>query len=268
MSALSLALDTPALAAHYERASVDRQFSAGKMLIERLEIRSGEHVLDVGCGTGLLAEHVASLVGPSGSVVAVDPLPLRIEIAKRKAKSNLMFAVDDAYGLETFADASFDIVYLNAVFHWFPEKLAPLRSFHRLLKPGGWLGVSTGSKEHPNRIHDIKSEVLARAPYRDHVAPEAGGTHRVSAEELKALFTQTGFALESIELVSHVTHHATAEAAIEHAEASSFGNYLGHLPAQLRERARREILEAVDELRTAQGIPQAGKRIIAVAVKE
>lgn len=53
-------------------------------------------MLDVGSGTGLLAEHVAGIVGPSGQVEAVDPLPLRIEIAKRKLRLRSQF--DRAWG--------------------------------------------------------------------------------------------------------------------------------------------------------------------------
>ena len=72
-ASLSLSLDTPELARYYEAVSVDRQFEVGKVLIERLAVRSGERVFDIGCGTGLLAEHVAQLVGANGQVLAVDP---------------------------------------------------------------------------------------------------------------------------------------------------------------------------------------------------
>jgi len=267
MSALSLALDTPDLAEHYERASFDRQFKAGKTLIERLGVRSGDRVLDVGSGTGLLAEHVAQLVGPSGFVNAVDPLPLRIEIAKRKAKSNLHFSVDDAYKLDTFPSDSFDVVYLNAVFHWFPEKLAPLRNFLRVLKPGGKLGLSTGSKDQPNRIHEIQQKVLSRAPFNEYSKPAQGLPHRVSADEIRGLFEQAGFAVGSITVEPHETFHANAEAAIQHSQASSFGNLIGHLPEELRDRARREIVEELEAFRTPQGIRQAGARIFAIAIK-
>ena len=87
MSALSLNLDTPDVARHYEQVSFDRQFKAGQFLVERLRIGPGEHVLDVGSGTGLLAEHVASIVGSRGSVSGIDPLPLRIEIIRELERS-------------------------------------------------------------------------------------------------------------------------------------------------------------------------------------
>jgi len=84
MSALSLTLDTPTLAEFYESVSQDRQFKAGQFLLEKLRIRPGQAVLDIGAGTGLLAAYAGTLVGGAGSVVGIDPLPLRIEIAKRK----------------------------------------------------------------------------------------------------------------------------------------------------------------------------------------
>ncbi|HVZ37410.1 MAG TPA: methyltransferase domain-containing protein, partial [Polyangiaceae bacterium] len=103
MSHLSLALDTPDLADHYERVSVDRQFRAGQLLIEKLQIPAGARVLDVGSGTGILAQYVADRVGPSGSVHGIDPLPLRVEIAQRKARPRLTFAVGDANDLSHLA---------------------------------------------------------------------------------------------------------------------------------------------------------------------
>src|ERR1041384_7289871 len=164
MMTLSLVLDTPALAQHYEQVSLDRQFAHGKKLVEKLGLAAGERALDVGPGTGLLAEHVARIVGPSGSVLGIDPLPLRIEIAQRKARANLSFAVGNAEALDAIADRSFDVVYLNAVFHWLPEKLTPLRHFYRVLKPGGRLGITTGSREHPNTIQVVRQRVLSRDP--------------------------------------------------------------------------------------------------------
>src|SRR5450755_122556 len=241
MTALSLALDTPDLARHYEKVSADRQFKAGRTLIEKLGVEAGQHVLDVGSGTGLLAQYVADLVGPSGSVVAIDPLRLRIEIAKWKARPNLSFKVGDAYDLSALKDESFDVVYLNAVFHWLPEKTGPVREFFRVLKPGGKLGLSTGSKDHPSRIQLIRRKVLARAPYAQFPEAAAGAALRVTATELRELLTQAGFGVEQLDVPPNTNHHESAEAALAFSEASSFGNFLGHLPDALRASARAEL---------------------------
>src|ERR1700738_4440396 len=83
----SLTEDNDELARDYDRVSVDRQLQSGKMLVRDLAPRAGERVLDVGCGTGLLAQHIADLVGPTGHVLGVDPLPLRIELAQARPLS-------------------------------------------------------------------------------------------------------------------------------------------------------------------------------------
>src|SRR5438309_1401282 len=83
----TLTRDTPELAATYEEVGI-RQFEHGKQLVSALNISSGERVLDIGAGTGRLAAYVAKIVGPSGFVVGIDPLPLRIEIAQSKAIGN------------------------------------------------------------------------------------------------------------------------------------------------------------------------------------
>ncbi|MGE0824332.1 MAG: class I SAM-dependent methyltransferase [Candidatus Binatia bacterium] len=267
MATVSLTLDTQELAHHYEQVSAAHQFKAGQILIAELGIAPGEQVLDVGSGTGLLAEYVAGLVGPTGSVVGIDPLPLRIALAQQKARSNLSFQVGTAGDLHHFPEASFDAVYLNAVLHWLPDKLGALREIYRVLKKGGRLGISTGSKDHSNQLQAIKEGVLAREPYSRYVEASGGVAQRVSASELESLLGQAGFTVQKMEVRSHVRYHPTPEAAIEFAEASSFGNFLGHLPAELRTAAREEIIRELEQYRTPEGIRRDGARIITVALK-
>jgi arsenite methyltransferase len=267
MSGLSLGLDTPALASHYEQVSRDRQFKAGQVLIQKLGVVPGQRVLDVGCGTGLLAEYVAGLAGERGSVVGIDPLGYRVEIARAKQKRNLTFAVGDAYDLSRFPSDGFDVVYLNAVFHWLPEKSEPLRNFYRVLVPGGRLGISTGSKDHVNPLQEIRARVLSRDPYRNYPEASAGFADRVGRDELAGLLAQVGFERVSVEVVPHVQQQPSPEAAIEFAQASSFGNFLNHLPRELRRPAQHEITTELSKIATPDGIRLASARLIATASK-
>ncbi|HTR84277.1 MAG TPA: methyltransferase domain-containing protein [Reyranella sp.] len=264
----SLSLDDNELARDYDRISSTRQFEAGKRLIEDIKLRMGERVLDVGCGTGLLAEYIADIVGPSGYVLGIDPLPLRIELAAAKARANLAFKVGDAYDLEGLPDASFDVIVLNAVFHWLPQKTGPLLAFARLLRPGGRIGISTALKGHRTRLQEIVASVLAEPQFARYPRPRESLTFRVDGEELRALFETTGFAATQIEMRENEQRFPSAEAAIRFSEASSFGNFLGHLPDDLKFRARSIIRQRLTAITTADGILQHGRRLVAVAVRK
>jgi arsenite methyltransferase len=279
MSGVSLSLDTEDLAQRYERISAQRQFRLGQELLRELKLAPGETVLDIGCGTGMLAEYAANLVGPAGSVTGIDPLPLRVEIAERRSAANLRFSVGNAYDLGEVAADSFDVAYMNAVFHWLPEKSAPLRAIVRVLKSGGRLGITTVSPERRSWLHVIRDQVLARTPYDKFPEAQNSPSYRVSGDELEQLLLANGFAIAKLETRVSVRDAAaraqwTPETALDFAEASSFGNFLGHLPPELQASAREEIKRELEQLRARRrpdSVPRETTprpaRIVAVATK-
>ena len=148
---VSLERDTPELARNYEQAGIV-QFHHGKFLIGPLALKAGEHVLDIGTGTGRLAEFVAGLVGSQGRVIGIDPLESRIDIARLRQSKTLTFETGHAEDLSRFGDGQFDAVYLNSVFHWIAEKDRALREIHRVLKPGGRIGTECSGSHQTARV--------------------------------------------------------------------------------------------------------------------
>ncbi len=133
----SHAHDSPALAATYDRVS-DVQLESGQDLVQALQLAPGERLLDVGCGTGRLAEWIAGRTGLE--VAGIDPLPERIALARERAPA-LRFEVGRAEDLGAFADASFDAVCMSAVLHWVAEKARALAEVRWVPRPGRRLGV-------------------------------------------------------------------------------------------------------------------------------
>ena len=144
------------------------------------QLRLGEQVLDVGCGTGTLAMEVARRVGRAGHVVGIDPSTEQIAHARSKAtRRNL--PIDFQIGVIeqiAFPDQTFDVVFSTLMMHHLPAPLKRqgLAEIARVLKPGGRLVIADFKR---------KKERQDRAA-RFH----AGGS---STQDLAALIKDAGF---------------------------------------------------------------------------
>lgn len=216
--------DTPELATTYDRIAV-HQFQSGKQLISDLNISSGERVLDIGAGTGRLAAYVAKLVAPSGHVVGIDPLALRIKIAQSKAVDNFEARVGQDEDLSEFADASFDVVYMNSVFHWVEDKPRAMAEIFRVLKPNGRLGLNCQDTAHPHEAFDfIRCAFTEAGMELGHLIEHRSVS--LPDHELEALVTGAGFAAYECELRSFVDLYRDIDALLAWMSSSSFGNSL------------------------------------------
>jgi SAM-dependent methyltransferase len=110
-------------------------------LAEAADLEPGERVLDVACGTGVLACEAALRVGPDGHVAGLDRNAGMLEIARRKELS-----IDWHEGLAEalpFSDAAFDAVLCQFGLMFFEDRAKALAEMWRVLQPGGRLAVAT-----------------------------------------------------------------------------------------------------------------------------
>ncbi len=137
----------------------------------------------------------------------------------------------------------------------------------RVMCSGGRLGLSTGLAGESNRLQEIKTQILSREPYNRYLEGLEGRPYRISAEELQELLVRSEFEIRKLEKRLHVQEFRGAEAAIAFAEASSFGNFLGHLPDELRGQARAALVRELEREVPAAGIRRERTRILAIAAK-
>jgi SAM-dependent methyltransferase len=213
--------DTPELASTYDKTSL-HQFEHGKQLISALNIVSGERVLDVGAGTGRLAAYVATIVGSSGWVVCMDPLPLRVEIAQSKGAANFEVRLGRAEDLSQFTDATFDVAYLNSVFHWVQDKPRAIAEIFRVLKAGGRLGLTCPDATRPHEVFQFIHRALADAGSEDCSIAHLG----LTCHEIERVVTGAGFVAYESQLRTFVNHYPDVDTLMASLRSASFGNFL------------------------------------------
>jgi trans-aconitate methyltransferase len=109
-------------------------------VLELLDAKSGERILDLGCGTG----HLTARIAKTGAhIVGIDRSPEMIRQAKEKYPS-LRFEVMDAR--EIALEGTFDAVFSNATLHWIKEPERVMGGIKRILRPGGRFVAEFGGK--------------------------------------------------------------------------------------------------------------------------
>ena len=256
--------DNELLAEKYDKVS-KYQYINGLALVEKLNISSEHNVLDVGCGTGRLT---LKLAGKVNHITGIDPSIQRIEVARRKLTKmnpgNVTFELGSSDDIGLYGEDVFDVVYLNAVFHWINNKEEALNNIYRVLKPGGKVGICTGDKDHPFTVKIVANEVLRKAGIIDEGADFSAPVNTV---ELDSLLKKSGFRVIKIKLKRDPWYFETPAKCLEYVEASSFGNFLGNTPASVREGIQTEIMAELKKYQTPKGIKSVYYDLFALAEK-
>ncbi len=116
-------------------------------VLDAAELAPGMTVADIGSGDGLVAFRAIERIGPSLNVILTDisvPLLRHAEMlaTERGVHDQCTFLHCSAEKLDEIPDASVDVVTVRAVLAYVTDKMAALREFHRILKPGGRLAIS------------------------------------------------------------------------------------------------------------------------------
>ena len=120
----------------------DRKYSIlrffQKRLIKKLDLKEGQNVLDIGCGTGWAVLHIADIIKEDGKAYGIDLSSKMIEIAKMKSFNykNVYFYKTPARSLP-FENNYFDLIISTNAFHHFSEPVGVLEEVFRVLVPHG-----------------------------------------------------------------------------------------------------------------------------------
>lgn len=161
-------------------------------LLQRASLRPGERVLDVACGTGVVARLAAEQVGESGAVAGLDVNPGMLAVARSTTPSDMSIEWYEASAESMpLPDDAFDVVLCQMGLQFVPDQSAALREMYRVLASGGRLLLNVPGPM--ARMFTVLAEAMDR-----HIGPVAAGfIYQVfslhDTTEIRRLLTDAGF---------------------------------------------------------------------------
>lgn len=166
-----------------------------RIFLAHMPIEPGQRLLDVACGTGVIAREAAYMVGTKGSITGIDLNEGMLDIARMHApdsSTTLQWHKADAENLP-FPDASFDVALCQQGLQFFPDKLVALQEMYRVLEPGGLVGICVWRSIEHSPFHHALAKALTR-----HVSARASEQIEAqfsfgNADALFELMSEAGF---------------------------------------------------------------------------
>jgi SAM-dependent methyltransferase len=221
----------------YESSFVPALFAewAGH-LVEAAGIAPGEAVLDVACGTGIVARTAADRMGGRGPVVGLDINEGMLTVAGR-LRPDIEWRQGDAGDLP-FATGSFDAVLCQSGLMFFPDRAAALREMARVATPGGTVAVQVWDRLEAQAGYGAMYEAFA-----EHLGAEAMDLENAywalgDLDLMRSLFEAAGLRVTGVRTRQSTVHFGSAsEAVTTEIEASPLAERIG-------QDAHRRLLEA------------------------
>jgi len=198
----------------YEQWFVPAVFgSLAAGFVHTIQPQAGTRVLDIACGTGILARRIASLVGQLGRVVGLDISPAMLAVAGQAAERDgvtIEWQLGRSDSLP-FPDRGFDLVVTQQGLQFAVDRPAAVAEMRRTLAPGGRVAVCVwqGLDRHPIYA------AMHRAVLRELRAPAMQTPFSLGETELRTLLVDAGFDDVRVEPISIEARFAHAERYVE-----------------------------------------------------
>lgn len=168
----------------------DPQFEWGMEVLERLQLRGDEVVVDAGCGSGRVTEELIERL-PEGRVIAVDGSAAMVEKARERLGDRAEYLVSDLLVLEL--PEPVDLVFSTATLHWISDHDRLFRRLQAALRPGGRLVAQCGGQGNVATHTVAIATVASRPEYAQHLTQAKGLWNFASPEETEPRLAAAGF---------------------------------------------------------------------------
>lgn len=233
----------------------------GKSLVEMLDPKQGEKILDLGCGTGDLTNEIAKL---GAKVVGMDVSPDMIEKARKKYP-HLSFLVDNGESFRT--EERYDAIFSNAALHWMKRAESVVQSMALALREGGRLVAEFGGKGNVDAIVKTIEEVLFTNYGID--AKERNPWYFPSIGEYSSLLEKHGFRVIYASHFDRPTSLPDGDQGLDHWLEGFAGDFFADFELDEKTLAYQKIKSRLKAYLWKDGVWIADyKRIRIIAVKE
>src|SRR3954467_5184777 len=176
--------------AAYDRLSTPME-QLGREVMERLELRGDETVLDAGCGSGRLTQLLVERL-PEGRVIGVDASASMIEAARERLGAGADLRVGDLVGLDLGGD-TVDVVFSTATFHWIADHDALFSSLRGTLRSGGRLVAQCGGAGNIASVHAAARQAADDPEFRAYFDGWQGPWNFATPEDTERRLRAAGF---------------------------------------------------------------------------
>jgi trans-aconitate 2-methyltransferase len=229
----------------YDRISGPME-ALGRGVLERLELRGGETVLDAGCGSGRVTEALIERL-PRGRVIALDASPSMIEVARERLGTRAEVREGDLLDLDLAGlglEEPLDAVFSTATFHWITDHERLFARLRGVLAPGGRLVAQCGGSGNIDVLRGVASRVLEGEPYAGHFVGWRAPWNYASPEDTRERLLAAGFTTAECWLTPAPTQ---PEHPREFLSSIVLGPHVQRLPEELRDPFLDEVLGALGE---------------------
>ena len=183
----------------YERALVGPLFRPfAEQLVTRVGLNRGDSVIDVACGTGIVARVARERLGPEARIVGVDVAPAMLAVA-RTADPSIDWRQGNAASLPVGAGEQFTVVTCHQGLQFMADKPVAIREMRRVLAPGGRIAIATWCS-----LEDIPGMFDLNAVAEQHVGRIVDSRHSFGdASALKHLLVDAGFKHVNVNTLAH-----------------------------------------------------------------
>ena len=170
------------------------QLEWGRVVLDRMDLRGDETIIDAGCGSGRVTELLLERL-PEGRVIALDGSASMIDAARERlgAHANVEFAVMDLLELD-LGGRQVDGVISTATFHWITDHARLFERLHAVIRPGGQLVAQCGGKGNIAEVLRQSYAVMAEPAWSGWFDGYVDPHRFADAPETEELLRAAGFA--------------------------------------------------------------------------